>query len=119
MEGFDCSGFIQWCLQSVGMDPKGDQSAQALYEHFFELGFVNALPKAGALAFYGSPEISHIALCINDMQVIEAGGGDSTTVNLEAAIKKQASVRIRPFDARKDLVSIIQPAYPKWVQDSG
>ena len=32
--GFDCSGFIQEVLSCVGFDPKGDQTAQGLYNYF-------------------------------------------------------------------------------------
>ena len=33
-EGYDCSGFIQEVLSCIGLDPKGDQTAQGLYNYF-------------------------------------------------------------------------------------
>ena len=32
MAGFDCSGYLQEVLASVGMDPRGDQTSQALHD---------------------------------------------------------------------------------------
>ena len=54
-EGFDCSGFVQECLRSQGLDPKGDQTAQMLYDHFTETApsYTPAIPSAGCLLFFG------------------------------------------------------------------
>jgi len=118
LQGFDCSGFIQWLFRSVGIDPKGDQSSQALYDWCLLKGF-SPDRKAGALAFYGKEanKIYHIAMFVNEMQVIEAAGGDSTTTTYQAAIERGACVRLRPFDHRKDLVGIFMPEYPDWVKN--
>lgn len=117
MEGIDCSGAVQEWLRSVGVDPSGDQSAMQLYRHF--LGMGRACPaQRGALAFYGQDgdSITHVAMFINEEQVIEAAGGDSTTLTLQDAIKKEAAyVRIRPYDHRKDLIAVLMPSYPAWV----
>lgn len=112
LSGMDCSGFAQWCLQSVGMDPKGDQTAQALYRAFIEKGLVGQ-KGLGALAFYGRSltSISHVALMLNDWQVIEAGGGGSRCKTPEIAAQKGAMVRIRPLLARSDLRVVIMPLY--------
>jgi len=71
----------------------------------------------GSLCFYGKSvnAITHIAMMINEYQVIEAGGGDSTTVTLEEAKKRGACVRVKAFGHRKDLVATILPNYPHWV----
>lgn len=113
MEGFDCSGLIQWLLKSVGMDPPGDQTAQALFDHFQGKGNFIHPGKAGALCFYGASiaSITHIAIMISPYQVIEAGGGDHTTVSQAVAEKQSACVRVRHIDARKDLVAKIMPDY--------
>jgi cell wall-associated NlpC family hydrolase len=118
MRGFDCSGFVQFILQSVGVDPKGDQTAQTLHDLFLHNGGVPlTIPKAGAICFYGKTESSiyHVAFALSEHQIIEAGGGDHTTTSVAEAAKRDACVRIRPADARKDLVSIVLPNYPLWV----
>lgn len=117
MTSFDCSGFIQWCLASVGQDPKGDQSSVALYEHFKKAGITNILARAGALAFYGNISVDHVALCINDYQIIECAGGDHTTLTpIDAAKRNDACVRIRPVNYR-NLIAIIMPPYQKGIMD--
>jgi len=121
MLGYDCSGLVQEILSSVGMDPRGDQTAQALYNYFSQeqnpplriLGTSLKVPKPGALVFYGrnNRRISHVAFCIDPKRVVEAGGGNSKTVDLAAAAKQNAYVRQRPYDRRKDIVAIILPNY--------
>jgi len=115
--GVDCSELVQEILRSIGLDPKGDQTAQMLYDYFQLNGHVTDSPKPGALLFYGqsAEKITHIAFAISDNQLIEAGGGDSTTTSLEAASHKAAFVRIRPVTHRKDLIAILYPIYPDFV----
>jgi cell wall-associated NlpC family hydrolase len=115
-QGYDCSGFVQHLLQSVGIDPKGDQTAMTLYNHFSEFGKIS-LPRVGALTFYGKnvASITHIAFMISEHQIIEAGGGHSTTTDIQKAIADEAFIRIRPFGHRQDLVAILMPDYPLWV----
>lgn len=111
--GYDCSGLVQELLASEGIDPIGDQTAQALLDHFRNQGSLLPIPQAGALLFFGksATQISHVALAINYFQMLEAGGGDSTTTTREIAAKQGAMVRVRPISRRKDLVSIIMPKY--------
>lgn len=112
IEGFDCSGLVQELLASEGMDPPGDQTAQELYRHFTGKGPVGqAAHGLGALVFYGSDakSVTHVAMMLNEFQVIEAGGGGSKTTSLEAAAAQNAFIRIRPYDRRKDVVAIINP----------
>jgi len=79
--GFDCSGLVQIILQSVGVDPKGDQTAQMIFEHFLLNGDI-CQRAPGSLVFYGKnvQAITHIAFMIDENRIIEAGGGDSTRV---------------------------------------
>jgi lipoprotein Spr len=117
--GYDCSGFVQEVLASVGCDPKGDQTAQMLYDYFLLEGDEIWGPKTGALMFYGSSKerIYHVAFCINEYQIIEAGGGDSSCTDLSRAIAKNAFVRLRPSDHRfKERVGVLLPRYPDWVK---
>ena len=114
-DGIDCSGLVQEILSSVGVDPIGDQTAQALYDTFKGCD-VGRGP--GSLCFYGRSinEISHVAFMIDANRVIEAGGGTSHTLNRADAERDHAFVRVRPFDRRKDLVATLTPEYPEWVK---
>jgi len=114
LQGFDCSGFVQCILDMAGADPRGDQTAQALFDYFSKNGSWNA-HGLGALAFYGAatPKITHVGWCINKSQMIEAGGGDSTTKTKKDAAKRGAMVRIKLIKARSDLQAIIMPSYVK------
>lgn len=116
--GMDCSGLVQIILQSVGVDPAGDQTAMTLFQHFSEFGRVSE-PKAGCLSFYGinSISITHVGFLINEYQMVEAGGGNHMTNDVDAAVRRGAFVRIRPYDFRKDLVAVLMPNYPAWVHN--
>lgn len=109
MAGFDCSGLVQEVLMSVGMDPPGDQTAQALYDHFIKAGAKFGTPQPGALYFYGkSPkEIIHVGFGIEGISMIEAGGGGAKTLTVEDAIRQNAFVRVRPYNSRRDLVGTL------------
>lgn len=112
LSGLDCSGLVQLILASVGMDPPGDQTAQALYNHFEINGSLNSYG-AGSIAFYGESvtKVTHIAFCLDQYLMIEAGGGGSTTKTLQDAITQNAYVRMRLIKSRKDLVAVIKPRY--------
>jgi cell wall-associated NlpC family hydrolase len=121
LSGFDCSGFVQYVLDSCGMDPKGDQTSQSLFDYFEKQeGSVNLIrPKPGALLFYGKTEsiITHIAIGIDQYRIIESGGGGRSCRSAEDAKKLDACVRIKPFGHRSDLVKIIMPYYPDYMLD--
>jgi len=111
IHGLDCSGFLQWGLAMVGLDPKGDQSAQTLHDYFkdkdakLEDGMRGHLN----LLFFGTDEfnITHCAFGLGFGSMIEAGGGNSRTLTVDDAIQQGAFIRIRPVSARKDLVASI------------
>lgn len=110
--GFDCSGFVQELLASVGIDPAGDQSSNGLYRHFKKDGFQLDFPLPGSLCFYGSEnKITHVAFSIDNFRVVEAAGGNANTKTLEDAARQNAYVRVRPYDRRSDLIAIILPHY--------
>ena len=113
IEGMDCSGFVQELLASVGFDPPGDQTADALYRYFKVPDRSHkGSPIKGALAFYGSStRITHVAMCIDSYRVIEAAGGGSRTLTTSDAARDNAYVRVRPYDYRKDLVAVYFPKY--------
>lgn len=112
INGYDCSGLVQEILASVGMEPPLDMTANGLYHHFLETGDIVDDLELGALVFYGNANrIKHVAFCIDNFRVIEAGGGNSSCKTKEVAAKFDAFVRIRPYNHRKDLMSIIMPVY--------
>jgi hypothetical protein len=66
----------------------------------------------GCLFFYGKDlkSISHVAVGFDsDFTIIEAGGGGSLTLSESDASKQNAFIRLRPFNRRSDLVSILKP----------
>lgn len=102
--GFDCSGLVLEGLRSVGKWGKEDATAQQIHNTMAaKYGAISlGLKDTGSLIFFGKSrtEITHIGIAINNYQYIEAGGGDSKTVD-------KGMVRIRPFTWRKDLVAVI------------
>ena len=107
--GFDCSGFVQEILKCVGLDPRGDQTAQGLYNYFVKHSKGSGVAPA-SLLFWGksTDRITHVSLAIDYFYHIEAGGGNSKTINKEVAEKQGAMVRIRPLNSRKDLIAAIK-----------
>lgn len=114
IEGMDCSGFVQELLMSAGVDPKGDQTAQGLFDYFSKTGDWNKY-LAGSLAFFGESvtKITHVGFCLDEYRMIEAGGGDHLTLTPLDAAKKNAFIRVRLINSRKDLVAVIRPRYEK------
>lgn len=111
LEGFDCSGLVLEALRSEGHVSE-DMTGLDLYKYLKGKNWYN-LPREkifeGEVIFFGKSldKISHVALALNNQQMIEAGGGDATTVTNEEAIRKNAFVRIRPINNRKDLLAIL------------
>ena len=110
--GMDCSGLVQEILRAAGIDPPGDQTAQALYDHFVSKSSHNAFA-AGAIAFYGQSiiKISHVAFMIDPYRIIEAGGGGSKTRTKEDADLQNAFVRVRLVKHRNDFLGTLKPNY--------
>lgn len=96
--GIDCSGLVLEGLRSVGKWGKNDDTAQGIYGTFNKQTNLKDKPQPGMLLFFGesSKKISHVAVCLNEFQMIEAGGTD-----------KDGMVRIRPLSWRKDMVAIL------------
>jgi len=109
--GYDCSGFLQEILAAAGIDPPYDQNANALYAHF-KKNHESTERKAGAVIFYGTPKgINHCGFFVSDRHVIEAGSGNNRTTSLAMAARQNAYIRMRPYDARKDIMGIYYPKY--------
>lgn len=111
LSGLDCSGLALWLLKSTGIELP-DMNAQGLFDHFSKDGTWNQV-QCGALVFFGkdAKHVSHVGMLIDSYRFIEAGGGDSTCVNLEVAKQKGAMVRISHLNHRKDRIAIIRPSY--------
>ncbi|OFZ54990.1 MAG: hypothetical protein A2428_03190 [Bdellovibrionales bacterium RIFOXYC1_FULL_54_43] len=116
VDGFDCSGLIQWLLASVGLDPPGRQNAKQLYEHFSAQGGIQNEKVFGCLAFFGKSrsDISHVALILNESQMLESGGGDHLCLTEADAAARSACVKISMISRRSDLITTLKPRYP-WV----
>lgn len=110
-QGFDCSGFAQEVLAAVGLDPAGDQTANALLLHARANWKPCATPQAGALVFYGKAggAATHVAFLVEDGIIAEAGGGGSATTTPQAAAAQGAFVRLRPWNRRGDSLGIFSP----------
>ena len=111
MGGFDCSGGIQEILASVGLDPKGDQTADALMKYFNRpyLGRVVSDIDFGDLIFFGREDrATHVGIAINPTTMFEFGGGGSKTIDAVQAEKHNAYGRIRPISNRRDFLKAIR-----------
>lgn len=113
--GYDCSGLAQELYAMLGIDPKGDQTAQALYNAFASKS--NRVGDVGSLVFYGKSKtsITHVGVMISPTAMIEAGGGGSKTNTNSDAAKQNAYIRIRPINRRTDVVAVLQPLALPWV----
>lgn len=127
-KGIDCSGLVQELFMMIGLDPAGDQTAQAYYDHFKNVSEVDRSPqvglnsttkyKCGSLVFFGKNPmaISHIGMIIadNSRMMIEAAGGGSSTTSEQKASEQNAFVKIRPFDRRSDIIAVMTPKDLPW-----
>lgn len=115
--GYDCSGLAQELFAMVGLDPKGDQTAQGLFDHF-KAQSGEGPRDTGTLLFFGhnSSSITHVAIMLDSETLIEAGGGGSKTHTAEDAAKQNAFIRLRPFGHRADLVAIVNPKGLPWTE---
>ncbi|MDM0053522.1 DUF1353 domain-containing protein [Variovorax sp. J22R115] len=118
-DAFDCSGFAQWAMSLLNLDPPGDQPAEGLYR-FFRKGRSQSVPAdtatLGDIVFFGSEEsVTHVALAWGGGQMLEAGGGGRGTTTPAIADKQGARVRIANISRRKDLVEILRPNALPWV----
>lgn len=112
MEGFDCSGYVIELLKSQGLfSEKEDLTSQGLYDKYKSIE--DPKPEFGVLVFFGksNKQITHVGFCVNEWQMIEAGGGGSSTVNKEIASKQNAYLKLRPINKRKDIVGYARPPW--------
>lgn len=113
MSGFDCSGMVCELLRAAGVVPFNFRTnAQGLF-NLLKSTSAATLPTLGAIAFFGKSvnEITHVAFCLDATTMIEAGGGNSTTVSEVIASGQNAFVRLRPSRFRKDFLFAVMPKY--------
>lgn len=116
IDGYDCSGLVQDILYSAGEDPPYDQTAQGLYDWFSEKGRARFNTWGlGSLAFFGSSakKITHIAFCLDEYRMLEAGRGGRRTKTKQDAVDQNAFVMVSLIRRRGDLVNMLKPHYAK------
>lgn len=114
----DCSGLVLELLESVGIAPPDDLSAQGLMKYFTEHGD-QSNPRFGALAFYGRKNqmpagediATHVGFIIDDKRMIEAQGGSAYIDSPQKAYEIGACVKMSMINRRKDLLVILRPRY--------
>lgn len=124
VSGYDCSGFLMEWMRMFGIGPKVDSTAWQIFNFFNDRRDLveSFIPQKGAIVFYGKRKdgklvsISHTGLMINSNQIAEAGGGDQSVLTPKEAANKNAFVRVRPYQYRNDLVFILKPKLPAYVE---
>jgi len=109
--GFDCSGLVSECLRAFGVI-RYDQRFNAaqlldLFKTRLKPIYTDGLYVPGSVIFFGEITPTHVAIAISQNLMVEAGGGDSTTLNEAEDIKKNAFVRIRPINYRKNIIGYV------------
>ncbi len=107
--GLDCSGFVTWCLRTMGELYGDDLDAQQLYDYFkgVELRAINS-EVPWELIFYGASvtRISHVMVTTSAWGLIGATGGDHTTTTYELSRQRGAAVSKRSPTYRSDMVGM-------------
>lgn len=114
----DCSGLILELLESVGLAPKDDLSAQGIMLHFMKHGEAVS-PQLGALAFFGrklntladTVVATHVGFCVDEKRMIEAYGGSSFIDTPQKAKEAGACVKMSMISRRSDLIIVLRPRY--------
>lgn len=111
--GFDCSGLVCYILKAGGaLKYNQDMSSEMLFQHFSKPENGRRMLAGCAIALFGrGGKATHCGFTINNYQMVEAGGGDSTIRNVQTARLKGACVRLMPIDYRSDLITVIRPKY--------
>lgn len=110
--GIDCSNLVVDILKTVGIyNYSGGASSQYLFNMLYQGEFDEL--KLGSICFYGRSvdQIHHCGIMLNEDLIMESGGGTSKTSSIEKAREHNARVRIRKYDYRTDLISVVNPSY--------
>jgi len=103
-EGLDCSGLVIEILKSMGvLPPKGDWTAQGLYEYFMDSEIDPSEVREGCLIFWrgSSGRANHVEYALTPDLSIGARGGNSRVKTINDALKYGAFSKIRPWKSRK------------------
>lgn len=111
--GFDCSGYVQWCLWKAGQaDRRMLESAQTMFT------MNNAVPPSAAavesrplLAFYGKDKlrVSHVAILTSlygEVYSLQSAGGGQHTTTIEISRSEGSKVQFGPATRQNDLVGL-------------
>lgn len=101
--GFDCSGLVIECLQSVGVFPRGqDTTADGLMRRYRAIEAEDA--GEGDLVFWtrSNGRAFHVGIVIAPGLYIGAEGGGSWATNPGEALARNAYIRVRPYGSRGD-----------------
>jgi cell wall-associated NlpC family hydrolase len=109
MAGVDCSGFVCEMLRAMGELDNRDLTAQGIAEYLIDENWCESEVIQDAIVFYGPSveEIGHVAIALNERQVVEAGGEGRVNTN-------KGYVRVRPVGYRSDICLILHPS--EWIQ---
>ncbi len=108
--GFDCSGFVIYCLQAGGCLPTDyDTTADGLYRRFYSCSVTVA--RTGCLIFrFGSDgRARHVDLVLDSEFAIGARGGNRAITTERQALAVNASVCIRPLPSDLDRYRLVDP----------
>lgn len=100
LAGIDCSGLVIEILKSVGLwGEKEDDVAGGILERF--KANIVYRPMAGVMVFWKKPDgsIPHVGMMIDDTFFIHAASGDSTTTDMESAVRQNAYVKMRELES--------------------
>lgn len=114
--GFDCSGFVIECLQSVGLLPRqGDWSAGGLFDLFRKgrRDWVGEYQPADLVFYKGadSDAVIHVEILVDKERSIGASGGGSTVLTTADAWRRNSYIKVRPFGTRSGIAGILNPFY--------
>jgi cell wall-associated NlpC family hydrolase len=110
--GFDCSGFVNECLKSIGViGDKEDFTAAGLLAKF-QPELVPGPVEAGILFLLnGAGQAYHVVICLDEYHHVGADGGGSKTQTVADAWAQNAYIKVRPirFDpARMRVVNLFK-----------
>ena len=113
-DGMDCSGLVvralndYWALNKIERQIP-DKNAQMLYHWAKSIAKQSCEPGEDCLLFFGSNSrnITHVAIGMNSLAMIEAGGAgrDSLHLSLRDLARMDARVRMKPISNRGDLIA--------------
>ena len=114
-KGCDCSGLMEILLSQWGLNPDGRQTAQRFYDFFSKAPYGVVIKdrsqvREGDLILYGKSisKITHIAMALDNVDMVEAGGGGSAVTTVEKALAANAKVRMAKIDRRNDIMAFVR-----------